>query len=94
VSVIYGESKNGQGQDTETDEVLNMNNAVSFAEILEAADRLSPEDQETLIDILHRRAIENRRQEIAKDIRDAQQEFRKGRCRATTPTEIMKEILS
>jgi hypothetical protein len=41
-----------------------------------------------------RRAVESRRQEIAKDIRDAQQEFRKGRCRATTPAKIMKEILS
>jgi hypothetical protein len=71
-----------------------MSIGVSFAEVLEAADRLSPEEQETLIEILHRRAIDSRRQEIAKDIRDAQQEFRKGRCRATTPARIMKELVS
>jgi len=71
-----------------------MKNVGSFAQVLEAADRLSREEQETLIDILHRRAIEARRREIAKDIRRAQQEFRKGRCRATTPAEIMKDIVS
>jgi len=71
-----------------------MRNSGSFAQVLEAADKLSPEEQETLIEILHRRAIEARRREIAKDIRDAQQELRKGRCRPATPARIMKEIMS
>ena len=71
-----------------------MREALSFADVLESAEKLSPEDRETLIDILHRRAIESRRREIAKDIRDAREEHRAGRCRPTTPARIMKEILS
>lgn len=82
------------GQEIKIAEVQNMSNPVSFGQVLEAADRLSPEEQETLIDILRRRAIESRRREIARDIRGAQQEFRKGRCRTTTPAEIVKEITS
>jgi hypothetical protein len=82
------------GQKTEIPEVRNIRNAVSFAHVRESPGRLSAEEQETLIDILHRRAVESRRQGIAKHIRDAQQEFRKGRCRAITPAKIMKEILS
>lgn len=67
---------------------------VSFGEVLEAADKLTLEEQETLIDILHRRMIDRRRAELAKDIEAAREEFREGRCRPATPDEIMEEILS
>ncbi|MBI3599588.1 MAG: hypothetical protein HY097_02970 [Nitrospinae bacterium] len=71
-----------------------MKNVIPFEDVLEAADRLSMEEQETLIEILHRRMIEHRRAELAKDIQDAQQELREGCCRPITPEEIMKEIVS
>jgi hypothetical protein len=65
-----------------------------FNDVLEAADRLSPDDQETLIDILHRRLLERRRNELNADISRGLQEFQNGACRAVTPAEIMKEIRS
>lgn len=71
-----------------------MRTLSSFGDVLEAADALSPEEQEALVDVLHRRLIESRRLEIAQDIREAQQEYRKGRCRTVRPAELMKEILS
>ncbi len=71
-----------------------MTKAIPFGEILEAIERLSLEEQETLQEILHRRIIERRREEIAQDIHDAQQEFQAGSCRPVTPAELMKEILS
>lgn len=71
-----------------------MKSFKSFAEVLEAADRLSLDEQETLIDILHRRMTDNRRKELAKEIQEAQREFQEGSCRPSTPEEIMKEILS
>jgi len=67
---------------------------MSFAEVLEAADKLSSEEQETLIDVLRRRIIEHRREDLVRDIKDAQREFQGGRCRPITSDEIMKEILS
>ncbi|MBM3333073.1 hypothetical protein FJY63_00260 [Candidatus Sumerlaeota bacterium] len=67
---------------------------MSFAEVVEAADELSLEEQEMLIDVLHRRVIEARRREIARDIREAQQEYRKGRCRVVSPADLKKEIMS
>lgn len=67
---------------------------ITFGEILEATDKLSLEEQETLVDILHRRMIEQRRTELAKDIQDAQQEFQEGRCRQVTSREFIREILS
>ena len=71
-----------------------MGNTVPFGEVLEAADKLTLEEQETLVDILNRRMMDRRRSELAKDIRDAQQELQGGGCRSITPDELMEEILS
>ena len=43
-----------------------MEKVASFAEVLEAADELSLDDQESLAEILHRRVIERRRGELAR----------------------------
>lgn len=71
-----------------------MENMTSFGEVLEAADKLSLEEQETLVNIMHRRMIDRRRAELAKDIKDANQEFQKDCCRPVTPSEIVREIES
>lgn len=71
-----------------------MENTSSFGKVLETVDRLPLEDQEALIEILHGRIIERRRAELAKDIQDAQKEFKAGHARPATPDELMAEILS
>lgn len=70
-----------------------MENPVPFGEILEAADDLTIEDQETLLDILKSRLRDRRRAELAKDIQEAGKEFEKGSCKPATPDELMREIL-
>ena len=71
-----------------------MENNARFGEILEEADRLPLEDQETLIAVLQRRMRDRRRAELAKDIQEAQKEFEEGSCRPATPGELIREILS
>lgn len=71
-----------------------MEKVMTFNKVLESVDKLSLDEQETLTEVLHRRIIEHRRTELAKEIQDAQQEFKEGRCKPTTPSELMKEILS
>ena len=68
--------------------------APNFYAVAEAADRLTEEEQETLIELLNRRLAERRRAELIKDIQESQQEFDSGSLRAKTPHEIMNEILS
>jgi len=65
-----------------------------FHVVVEAADRLALEEQETLVKVLNRRLADRRRAALARDIRDAQKEFERGALRPTSPDEIMKEILS
>ena len=71
-----------------------MGDTLPFGEVLETVDRLPLEEQEALIEILHRRVIERRREELAKDIQEAQKEFEAGHARPVTPDEFMAEILS
>ena len=68
--------------------------AKSFGEILEAADKLSLEEQEVLIDVLSRRAADRRRDLLGRDIRKARREFKEGQARLATPDDILSEILS
>ena len=69
-----------------------MNQVMAFGEVLEAADQLSPEDQQALVAILSRRLAQAGRQRVAADIQEARQEFAEGRCRSATPEELMREI--
>ena len=66
----------------------------TFTEIVDAADRLSTEEQENLVNILQKRLRDRHRAELVRDVREAQQEFVEGKCRAATPEQLMKEILS
>jgi len=67
---------------------------VYFGEVLDATDKLSLDEQHTLIEILQRRMKERRRAIIAKNIRAARKEFQQKKCQPATPREIMEEILS
>jgi len=71
-----------------------MEKIASFAEVLEAADELPLDDQESLAEILHRRVIERRRGELAREALQARQEFEQGNCRPVTADDLISEILS
>ena len=71
-----------------------MQNTTSFVEVLDAADLLSLDEQATLVEILQRRMVEHRREELVKEVHDAEREFQAGLCRPITPDELMGEVLS
>ena len=71
-----------------------MAQAMPFGEVLEAVDQLSLDEQETLINILHRRIAEQGRRQLVAEIEAARQEFAEGQCQPTTADDLMKEILS
>ncbi len=65
----------------------------TFDDILDAAEKLPPEDQETLIYILQNRLRDRHRDERIRDVKEAQKEFAEGKCQPVTPEELMEEIL-
>ncbi len=70
-----------------------MTNQLPFAEVLEAADHLSKNEQHELIAILNRRLAEAARKQVAADVREARREFAEGRCSPATPDQLMGEIM-
>lgn len=71
-----------------------MEQSASFADVLEAVDRLSGDDQEALLQIVRRRISETGRKRVADEARESRREFDEGHCRPATPGELMGEILS
>ncbi len=71
-----------------------MSQAVAFGDVLDAADRLTPDEQEALIEILHRRLAQAGRQRIVAEVREAQDEFATGQCQTVSPDDLMRDILS
>ncbi len=68
--------------------------ATTFDELVEAADRLSVAEQETLVDLLRHRLAEARRQELADYVREARREFQSGQAQIADVADIMDDILS
>jgi hypothetical protein len=66
----------------------------SFSSILDAVETLSIEEQEALIDLIQKRIIEFRRNQLAHEVRQAQQEFKAGRCSPVSSSDIIDEILA
>jgi len=65
-----------------------------FAEVLDAADQLSLEEQTTLIEVLNRRLVEHRRDQLAEEIQQARREYAAGQCKPATSEQILKDLLS
>lgn len=64
----------------------------TFAEIVDAADQLTVEEQESLVDILSRRIAEARRAELVRDVNEARNEHRRGGTAKAAVADIMDEI--
>lgn len=64
----------------------------TFEQVLDLVDALPLDQQELLIDIVQRRAIEARRQELARTSQEALEEFRSGTLPTQTATEAIAEL--
>jgi len=66
----------------------------TFAQVLDLADELGIEEQESLVEVLQRRLTERRRESLIEEVNLAQREFEKGTCRPANPKQIVKRILA
>jgi hypothetical protein len=65
-----------------------------YAQVLDSADDLALEEQESLVEVLQRRLAEPRREELAAAVKSARREFKEGRCRPATPAQIVKRLFA
>ncbi|SPE52942.1 conserved hypothetical protein [Verrucomicrobia bacterium] len=66
----------------------------TFAQVLESADQLPVDEQESLVTVLQLRVAETRRLELIEAVKEARDQFKQGGCRPANPREIMRRILA
>lgn len=71
-----------------------MDQSSSFADVLEAVDRLSTDEQAALLEIVRRRVAERGRERVAEEARESRLEFEQGKARPVTVDDLMDELLS
>jgi hypothetical protein len=66
----------------------------SFQRAIDVVEALPPEDQETLIDLIHRRLTERRRAEIARRAAETLQAVREGQAQYDTVEDLRRDLLA
>lgn len=69
-----------------------MENTSTFQKAIETVEALSPEEQTILIDIIHNRLREQKRQELLQDIAEAEQNYLSGNFKQGSVTDLMSEL--
>ena len=85
----------GQTVQTEVEtpgKVVQLLSVTSFATTVDAADRLTLEEQEELADTLRRRIAEKRRAELVAAVKESRTEFARGDCKPVSVGAIMQRI--
>jgi hypothetical protein len=65
---------------------------LTFDHLLTEFSQLPLEDQEMLLDILKKRTIEQKRMRVAQEVREAQEEHRRGLTRKGTVEDLIKDL--
>ena len=63
-----------------------------FQDVLETVEALPLDEQEMLIEIIRQRMIQQRRTQLAIDIAEAREDYRAGRVRRGSATDLMSEV--
>ena len=66
----------------------------TFAEALEIIESLPEEQRETIIEIVKRRLIEEKREHLAQVVKEAREEYARGECRKGTVEDLMRDLES
>jgi hypothetical protein len=65
---------------------------ITFQKALEIVESLPEEQRESLMDIVKRRLIEERRDRLAQSIKEAREEYKRGKIRKGTVDDLMHEL--
>ena len=66
----------------------------SYDQVLDSIEALPEDQQESLLDIVRKRLAERRRAALVKSVGEARKEFKSGKLRPATSSEIMRKILA
>ena len=64
----------------------------TFSDVVDAADDLSVDEQETLVEIIRRRIAKRNRAVLIQEVAEARAEFQPSQTRASSVSDIMDEV--
>jgi len=64
----------------------------TFDEALEIIESFPEDQRESIIEIVRRRLIEERREQLAQTVKEAREEYARGEVRSGTVDDLMREI--
>ena len=64
----------------------------TFQEVIESVETLPPDDQILLIEIIRQRLIQHRRAELAEEIAEARDAYRRGEVHRGTVMDLMEDL--
>lgn len=64
----------------------------TFNDVLEVIDALPEEQKETLVEIVKHRLIEERREALARSIKEAREEYARGEVKRGSVDDLMEEV--
>ena len=71
-----------------------MTQAINFSDILNLADALPVDEKETMIEVLTKRAAEQRRRVVVREVHAADQQCKRGKANVSSAAIIMRDILA
>ena len=63
-----------------------------FQDVIETVEALPPEDQALLVEIIRQRLIQHRRRELAAEIAEAREAYRRGEVHRGMVADLMEEL--
>ncbi len=71
----------------------NREGKMSFADVVEAVDNLNITEKEILVDIISKRLIEQKREEIIEDVKIGRTDYQSNKVKRGSAKDLMLDIL-
>lgn len=68
------------------------NKPLTFQDAIDAVESLPDDQQENLIEVLRKRRVEQKREQLAQDIQSAREELKRGDVRTGKVSDLQKEL--
>ena len=66
----------------------------TYGQVIDSIEALPADQQECLVELMQKRLAERRREALVKSVGQARKEFKAGKLRPTTPSQIMRKVLA
>lgn len=70
------------------------NGAITFQEALDAVESLPNEQQQDLLDVVRRRLVDSKRDVMAQVVREAREDYARGRVKRGTIDDLLGDVAS